>query len=222
MCPVGAVFADLTQPETRGPGCRERRWDHEGIDAEQIRKSVQDSLTRRQAPRGASTITQQLAKNLYLAFLRSAQEDQRAHHRAPPRSRAAQDAYLRALSQCHRVGRSGVGCRGRGSPTSVFRLPDSRQQSALSRAPSSIHFLTPARPTRRLLRRQQIILARMESGGDRPAPPVATTPDLESDAESDAAPRHGFATVDEEEAQEGNRSPCRAGASSSSGADPPA
>ena len=42
-------------------------WDHEGIDVEEIRKSIQDSLSRGQAPRGASTITQQLAKNLYLS-----------------------------------------------------------------------------------------------------------------------------------------------------------
>ena len=42
-------------------------WDHEGVDVEQIRKSIQDSVTRGQAPRGASTITQQLAKNLYLS-----------------------------------------------------------------------------------------------------------------------------------------------------------
>jgi monofunctional biosynthetic peptidoglycan transglycosylase len=42
-------------------------WDHEGIDFQQIRASIQVSLQRGQAIRGASTITQQLAKNLYLS-----------------------------------------------------------------------------------------------------------------------------------------------------------
>ena len=42
-------------------------WDHEGIDLEQIRESMEVNLERRTAARGASTITQQLAKNLYLS-----------------------------------------------------------------------------------------------------------------------------------------------------------
>ena len=42
-------------------------WDHEGIDLEQIRKSIEINWEQGRAVRGASTITQQLAKNLYLS-----------------------------------------------------------------------------------------------------------------------------------------------------------
>ena len=42
-------------------------FEHEGIDVEQIRKSIEINLARGGAIRGASTITQQLAKNLYLS-----------------------------------------------------------------------------------------------------------------------------------------------------------
>ena len=42
-------------------------WDHEGIDVEEIRRAIHDGFAKGQAPRGASTITQQLAKNLYLS-----------------------------------------------------------------------------------------------------------------------------------------------------------
>ncbi|MFN8061012.1 MAG: monofunctional biosynthetic peptidoglycan transglycosylase [Vicinamibacterales bacterium] len=42
-------------------------WQHDGIDLQQIRESVQANLERGERLRGASTITQQLAKNLYLS-----------------------------------------------------------------------------------------------------------------------------------------------------------
>ncbi len=42
-------------------------WDHDGIDIEQIRRSIEINLQRGAAVRGASTLTQQLAKNLYLS-----------------------------------------------------------------------------------------------------------------------------------------------------------
>jgi len=41
-------------------------WQHEGIDFEQIRESLETNLKKGSFARGASTITQQLAKNLFL------------------------------------------------------------------------------------------------------------------------------------------------------------
>jgi membrane peptidoglycan carboxypeptidase len=79
----------------------------------------------------------------------------------------------------------------------------SRQQSALlAGAIVNPRVLTPGRPTRRLLRRQQIILARMGSEG---RPPARVETDLEADAEEEppVPPRFPL-TVDEEEAQDGD------------------
>src|SRR5262245_30296101 len=42
-------------------------WKHEGIDFEQLRESMEVNWERGEFARGASTITQQLAKNLYLS-----------------------------------------------------------------------------------------------------------------------------------------------------------
>jgi monofunctional biosynthetic peptidoglycan transglycosylase len=42
-------------------------WEHEGVDIEQVRESIQINWEQGKAVRGASTITQQLAKNLYLS-----------------------------------------------------------------------------------------------------------------------------------------------------------
>src|SRR5256714_1685687 len=42
-------------------------WQHEGVDFEQLQESLEVDWTRGQWLRGGSTITQQLAKNLYLS-----------------------------------------------------------------------------------------------------------------------------------------------------------
>src|SRR5687767_757075 len=42
-------------------------WQHDGIDYEQLKESMEVNLARGEFVRGASTITQQLAKNLYLS-----------------------------------------------------------------------------------------------------------------------------------------------------------
>jgi monofunctional glycosyltransferase len=42
-------------------------FEHEGIDIAEIKKSIQTSIEKGESLRGASTITQQLAKNLYLS-----------------------------------------------------------------------------------------------------------------------------------------------------------
>ncbi len=42
-------------------------WQHEGVDLDELQKSIELDWARGQLLRGASTITQQLAKNLYLS-----------------------------------------------------------------------------------------------------------------------------------------------------------
>ncbi len=181
-------------------------WDHEGIDVEEIRRSIHDSFARRQAPRGASTITQQLAKNLYLSPsydpLRKLKEliIARRLEVALTKTRIF-EIYLNVIEWGDRVWGAEAAAR------TYFGIPAaslSRQQSALlAGAIVNPRLLTPARPTRRLLRRQRIILARM-GHGDQLAPHVATTPDLESDTEPEPAPASRFPlSVDEEDAREG-------------------
>jgi monofunctional biosynthetic peptidoglycan transglycosylase len=42
-------------------------FSHDGFDSEEIREAVREALQERRAPRGASTITQQLSRNLWLS-----------------------------------------------------------------------------------------------------------------------------------------------------------
>ncbi len=181
-------------------------WDHEGIDVEQIRKSIEDSVSRRQAPRGASTITQQLAKNLYLSPsydpLRKIKELIIARRLEVALSKTRiLELYLNVIEWGDRVWGAEAAAR---TYFGVSASSLSRPQSALlAGAIINPRLLTPARPNRRLLRRQQIILARMGSGA-QPPPRVEAPPDLETDAEAEEpAPPQFPLTVDEEEEEGG-------------------
>ena len=157
-------------------------WDHDGIDYEELRAAIRVASQRGTAIRGASTITQQLAKNLYLSPsrdpLRKLKEliIARRLEAALTKTRIF-EIYLNVIEW-------GDGVWGiEAASRAYFGVPASalgREQSALL-AGAIIHprVLTPARPTRRLLRRQQIILGRM--GG------VDLTPDRPVHVEAAAA-----------------------------------
>ena len=42
-------------------------WQHDGVDLEQLKESIEANFEQGRLARGGSTITQQLAKNLYLS-----------------------------------------------------------------------------------------------------------------------------------------------------------
>ncbi len=132
-------------------------WDHEGIDVEEIRRAIHDGLAKGQAPRGASTITQQLAKNLYLSPsydpMRKVKELIIARRLEVALSKTRiLELYLNVIEWGDRVWGAEAAARTYfGTPAASL----SRQQSALlAGAIVNPRLLTPARPTRRLLRRQ--------------------------------------------------------------------
>jgi monofunctional biosynthetic peptidoglycan transglycosylase len=149
---------------------------HEGIDVEQIRKALEDALEKGDAPRGASTITQQLAKNLYLSPSRDPMRKlreliiTRRLEAALPKARIL-EIYLNVVEW-------GDGIWGaEAASRAYFGVPASglsRAQAALLAGAliNPIRY-SPGHPPGRLLRRQQIILSRM--GGVEPPPPVSTT-----------------------------------------------
>jgi monofunctional biosynthetic peptidoglycan transglycosylase len=152
-------------------------WEHEGIDLEQIRQSIEINMERGAAVRGASTITQQLAKNLYLSPsrdpLRKLREliIARRLEAALPKARIL-EIYLNVIEWGDGIW--GVDAAAR----TYFGVPASgltRAQSALlAGAIINPRVLNPAKPTRRLLARQRLILGRM--GGVEPPPPAPAPP----------------------------------------------
>jgi monofunctional biosynthetic peptidoglycan transglycosylase len=149
-------------------------WDHDGIDLEQIRQSMEVNLERRTAARGASTITQQLAKNLYLSPSRNPIRKLRELIIARRLETALDKA--RILEIYLNVIEWGDGIWGaEAAARRYFRIPASalsaEQAALLAGAIINPRLLNPARPTPRLLRRQRIIMRRM--GAVTPPAPLA-------------------------------------------------
>jgi monofunctional biosynthetic peptidoglycan transglycosylase len=148
-------------------------FEHEGIDLEEIRESIRVSVERGSPIRGASTITQQLAKNLYLSPSRDPLRKLRELIITRRLEVALQKArifeiYLNVIEWGDQVWGAEAAAR------TYFGVPAaalSREQAALlAGAIINPRIYSPAHPPRRLLGRQRIILARM--GGVEPPPPV--------------------------------------------------
>src|SRR5688500_4814910 len=178
-------------------------WDHEGIDLEELRKSIEINWEQGRAVRGASTITQQLAKNLYLSPSRDPLRKLRELIIARRLEAALQKArifeiYLNVIEWGNGIWGAEAAAR------TYFGIPASavnREQAALlAGAIINPRGLNPARPTPRLRARQRIILGRMgEVTPPAPAPvAVAVVPDPTTSAtEETAAPAGTSEDTDE-------------------------
>jgi monofunctional biosynthetic peptidoglycan transglycosylase len=158
-------------------------WQHDGIDVEQLRVAVQQAIDKGVMPRGASTLTQQLAKNLYLSPsrdpLRKLRELIIARRMEAALSKARIfEIYLNVIEWGDGIWGAEAAAR-RYFGVSAANL-DREQAALLAGAIINPRVLNPARPNRRLFARQRIILARM-GGVEPPAPPPpapAATPEL--------------------------------------------
>ena len=159
-----------------------RFFEHEGVDLEELRKSIEINIERGAAIRGASTITQQLAKNLYLSP--SKNPIRKVRELIITRRMEAALSKARILEIYLNVIEWGDGIWGAEAASRTYfgvsASSLSREQAALlAGAIINPRVLNPARPTRRLLARQRIILGRM-GGVEPPAPVPMPTPTQDS------------------------------------------
>jgi monofunctional biosynthetic peptidoglycan transglycosylase len=139
-------------------------WQHDGVDLEQLKESIEINLERGQFVRGASTITQQLAKNLYLSPSRNPFRKLRELFIA--RQLEGELSKRRILEIYLNVVEWGDGIFG---AEAAARAYFSKPASALSAEEAALlagalinpRVHNPARPTRRLKWRQEMILERM-------------------------------------------------------------
>ena len=152
-------------------------WDHEGVDFEQLRQSIEVNLQRGQAVRGASTITQQLAKNLYLSPsrdpLRKLREliIARRLEAALPKARIL-EIYLNVIEWGDGIWGAEAAARTYFRTSAAALSAD--QAALLAAAIINPRVLNPGRPNARLTRRQRLIRGRM--GGVSPPPVVLPVP----------------------------------------------
>jgi monofunctional biosynthetic peptidoglycan transglycosylase len=206
--PSTTAFMDLRAEEARARGDQPRRvqrwassshvssdlkhailiaeddafFQHEGVDFTQLRESIEVDWARGSFTRGASTITQQLAKNLYLSPSRNPLRKMREFIIA--RRLEAELTKERILELYLNVIELGDGIYGvEAAAQTYFHRPAATlgpaESALLAGAIINARLLNPAHPTKRLLRRQQLILKRMRVG-----PPAGTRTPAEKKLEA--------------------------------------
>jgi monofunctional glycosyltransferase len=139
-------------------------FDHDGIDVDEIKASFERNWKEGRFTRGASTITQQLAKNLYLSPSRNPVRKLREllitrRLEASLTKRRILELYLNVIEWGDGI----FGCEAAARAYFGKSAADlSREEAALmAGAIINPRELRVDRPTKRLLRRQQIVLRRM-------------------------------------------------------------
>ena len=154
-------------------------FDHDGVDIAEIKASMEKNWEEGQFLRGGSTITQQLAKNLYLSPsrnpIRKVKELFIARRlEAALTKQRIFEIYLNMIEWGDGI----FGCEAAarayfGKPCASLEMGEAALMAGAIINPRE-H--SPAKPTRRLLRRQQIIMKRMGFKEAPPAPTNATPP----------------------------------------------
>ena len=152
-------------------------WKHDGLDYQQIKESLEVNLERGEFARGASTITQQLAKNLYLSPsknpLRKLREliIARRLEAELPKQRIL-EIYLNVIEWGNGIYGAEAAARAYfGKPASQLSASEG---ALLAAAIANPRIMNPGAPTARLRRRQQMVMRRM--GAVEPPPVIATAP----------------------------------------------
>lgn len=188
--PPSTAFIDLRAREARARGQQPRRfqiwvrygaisrdlvravlvaeddafWQHDGVDYEQLQESLQTDWARGRLLRGGSTITQQLAKNLYLSP--SKNPIRKLRELIIARRLEAELKKSRILEIYLNVIEWGDGVYGaEAAARTYFHKPaidlTPSEAALLAAVIINPRVLNPSRPTARIVRRQQLILRRM-------------------------------------------------------------
>ena len=222
--PATTAFMDLRDREARAQGKTPRRvhrfvpynrisgdlkravlvaedaafWDHDGVDYVELQKSIELDWARGQLLRGASTITQQLAKNLYLSPTRN--PIRKVRELVVARRLEGTLTKTRILELYLNLIEWGDGVYGvEAAARTYFGVPASAlnatQSALLAGAIINPRLLNPAKPTARLQRRQQLILRRMGAvqPPNDPVPPPPRRTESPAELPIDKTP----ATLDE-------------------------
>jgi monofunctional glycosyltransferase len=180
----------------------DRFWKHEGIDFDELKESMEINIERMEFARGGSTITQQLAKNLYLSPSKNPIRKVREFMIA--RALEAELSKQRILELYLNVVEWGDGIYGADAAARAYFHKSAAElapqdAALLAAALVNPRLLDPAHPTPRLKRRQQMVMHRMGAvtpppvlAGPVPPPPaipaVETVPEVPVDAAPAALP----------------------------------
>jgi monofunctional biosynthetic peptidoglycan transglycosylase len=155
-----------------------RFWTHEGVDFDELKESMETNWARLEFARGGSTITQQLAKNLYLSP--SKNPIRKLRELLIARSLEAELSKQRILELYLNEIEWGDGIYGAEAAARIYFRKSCADLSApeaalLAAAIPNPRLLNPGHPTARLRSRQQLVMQRM---GAVTPPPVPAGPPI--------------------------------------------
>jgi monofunctional biosynthetic peptidoglycan transglycosylase len=151
-------------------------WQHDGVDYDQLRDAVETDWEHGEFARGASTITQQLAKNLYLTPdknpLRKLKELLITRRLEVELSKQRiLEIYLNVIEWGDGIWGAEAAARHYFHKPAADLTPS--EAALLAGAIANPHLMDPGHPSARLRRRQQMIMRRM---GAVTPPPVVVGP----------------------------------------------
>jgi monofunctional biosynthetic peptidoglycan transglycosylase len=189
-------------------------YEHEGVDVKGIREAFERDWKKRKLTHGGSTITQQLAKNLYLSPSRNPIRKLREYFIARSleehlSKKRILEIYLNVVEFGERTYGAEAAAR-RFFKTSAASL-SAPQAALLAGCLPNPRVMTPANPNKRLRARQRMILSRMKRWGyllerevltprkaEPPTPPPETAPGTTTETvDPDLAPDTDSAAPDE-------------------------
>jgi len=143
-------------------------YEHEGVDVDQLKKSFEENLEKGELARGGSTITQQLAKNLYLSPSKNPYRKvrelliTRSLEKHLTKKRIL-EIYLNVVEFGERTYGAEAAARRYFGKSAAALSPD--EAALLAGCLPNPRILNPASPGKRLRNRQKIILERMATWG---------------------------------------------------------
>ena len=162
-------------------------FDHDGVDVKELRASLEANWEEGRFVRGASTITQQLAKNLYLSESKNPVRKLREllitrRLEAELTKRRILEIYLNVIEWGDGIFGAEAASRAYFGKAASALTPEEAALLAGAIINPRVH--NPANPTARLRRRQQIIARRMgvRPPGAQPPGPVVPPPPLPVDS----------------------------------------
>ena len=143
-------------------------YEHEGVDVKGMREALEKNLARRKVTHGGSTITQQLAKNLYLSPSRNPLRKVREYFIARSLEKHLSkkrilELYLNVVEMGERVYGAEAASRHYFDKSASALTPS--QAALLAGCLPNPVVMNPGAPNKRLRARQRMILSRMRRWG---------------------------------------------------------
>jgi len=143
-------------------------YEHEGVDVKGMREAFERNWKRRKVTHGGSTITQQLAKNLYLSPSRNPLRKVREYFIARSlekhlTKKRILEIYLNVVEMGERVYGAEAASRHYFKKSASSLAP--REAALLAGCLPNPRVMNPGKPNKRLRARQKIILSRMRRWG---------------------------------------------------------